>query len=764
MLELKGTYNKDCKVFINDVEEEAMSLIYSILNTKEFNGVPIRIMPDCLTIDSEILTSNGFKLIRELSFDDKIANFNPTDKKVSFNKPISIINRPMRIGEKIYSFTNKRGFSLSVSENHRMALKNNMGEVASNVDGFLTKEHYFNADGLYEAIEKYTDNEIRLICWIVGDGNIHVTHNKTSDCYRIKFGFKKDRKIKRLISLLDEEKIVYHIVKKNNKTFITINKKFSEKYIEYVSLLKKLPNDFIFLSKRQCDIFFNEMIQVDGDYESFIKHGTYRISSKDIDNINIISAVASLNYGLSSIKHKKISTSHNDILYYINIINANKLNYSKGGIHNSKFVRTELTDYTDNVVCVETDTGFFIARQNGMTFISGNCHAGKGIVIGFTAPINQYVSPSHVGVDIGCTITTCITDTKINKDDFPLIEHRIKKLIPMGFNVNPKSIVDEKDFFKFIRKEYSKAKSSWPEMILDIDVSEKYITSLLKKINMDEGLFYKSIGTVGGGNHFIEIGNCNGNYAFTVHCGSRNFGNKVCKYWENIASSNQVDKKLLKEKIQKLKKTVTDKTTLPKLIDELIEQEKSKTCSNGYLSGDNMSGYITDMVIAQAYAKYNHKVICDKILSIFKSINNASIVEVVQSVHNYIDINGDHMIRKGAIRAYKDEKMVVPFNMRDGLAICVGKSNPDWNFSCSHGAGRKLSRSKAKSTISIDEFKDSMKDIYTTSVCANTLDESPMAYKDTDTIISLISETCDILYMVKPIINIKSTDEEKNYK
>ena len=288
MLELKGTYNKDCKVFINDVEEEAMSLIYSILNTKEFNGVPIRIMPDCLTIDSKILTSNGFKLIRDLSFDDKIANFNPTDKKVSFNKPISIINRPMRIGEKIYSFTNKRGFSLSVSENHRMALKNNMGEVASNVDGFLTKEHYFNADGLYEAIEKYSDNEIRLICWIVGDGNIHVTHNKTSDCYRIKFGFKKDRKIKRLISLLDEEKIVYHIVKNNNKTFITINKKFSEKYIEYVSLLKKLPNDFIFLSKRQSDIFFNEMIQVDGDYESFIKHGTYRISSKDIDNINII--------------------------------------------------------------------------------------------------------------------------------------------------------------------------------------------------------------------------------------------------------------------------------------------------------------------------------------------------------------------------------------------------------------------------------------------------------------------------------------------
>ena len=165
------------------------------------------------------------------------------------------------------------------------------------------------------------------------------------------------------------------------------------------------------------------------------------------------------------------------------------------------------------------------------------------------------------------------------------------------------------------------------------------------------------------------------------------------------------------------------------------------------------------MVIAQAYAKYNHKLICDKILSIFKKINNAKIQEIIQSIHNYIDISGDHIIRKGAIRSYSGEKMVIPFNMRDGLAICIGKSNEDWNCSAPHGAGRIMSRSKAKSDLSMEDFQESMKGIYTTSVCRNTLDESPMAYKDMDIILNAIQDTCDVLYMIKPVINIKSTDE-----
>lgn len=391
--------------------------------------------------------------------------------------------------------------------------------------------------------------------------------------------------------------------------------------------------------------------------------------------------------------------------------------------------------------------------------IMPDVHTGKGIVIGFTAPITNGVSPSHVGVDIGCSITTYITNIPINKNDFPIIEHRIKKEVPMGINIHKTRQFEMKTFFKFMKSEFNKAQRTWEEMIEDFDISESGVTSFLNKLHMDEGKFYKSLGTVGGGNHFVEIGDYNGCYAFTVHCGSRNLGQKVCRYWENIASSSQVDNKLFKERLQDLKNNVKDKTRLPQLIEELKEELKSKMTSNGYLVGENLKGYLTDMVFTQAYAKFNHYVIGEIITSILKKIYpKLKVIETIQSIHNYVDMN-DHIIRKGAIRAYEGEKMVVPFNMRDGLAICVGKSNPDWNYSCSHGAGRKLSRGQAKKLINVDDFKKSMEGVYSTCIGYETLDESPMAYKDTDTIIDLISETCDIIDVVKPIINIKAGDK-----
>ena len=395
--------------------------------------------------------------------------------------------------------------------------------------------------------------------------------------------------------------------------------------------------------------------------------------------------------------------------------------------------------------------------------IMPDTHTGMGIVIGFTAPIVDAIAPSHVGVDIGCSITTYITNIPINADDFPVIEHRIKKEIPMGFNIHTTRQYDMKTFIKFMKKEFNKARSSWSDMINDFDVSENGISLFLRRLHMDEGVFYKSIGSVGGGNHFVEVGEYNGCYAFTVHCGSRNLGQKVCKYWDTIASSAQVDNKIFKEKLKELKNNTTDKTQLQTKIEELKEELKAKMTSNGYLVGENLKGYLTDMVIAQAYAKFNHQIIGEKIASIFKHIySKGKVVEVVQSIHNYVDMD-DHIIRKGAIRAYEGEKMVVPFNMRDGLAICVGKSNPDWNYSCSHGAGRKLSRSRAKREIAMSDFVASMEGIYTTSVNSNTLDESPMAYKDTNTIIDLIQDTCEILYIVKPLINIKSSESFTDY-
>lgn len=389
--------------------------------------------------------------------------------------------------------------------------------------------------------------------------------------------------------------------------------------------------------------------------------------------------------------------------------------------------------------------------------IMPDVHLGKNIVIGFSSNLTNYVSPSHVGVDIGCAVTLCITNASVNDEEFKLIEHRIKKEIPMGINIHKKRMFEMKDFIKFMKSEYNKANSTWGEMINEFDISEKGFTELCRRIGMDEGTFYKSLGTLGGGNHFLELGNLNGIYTFSIHSGSRNFGNKVCRYWEKIASSNQIDNKLFKEEVNKLKKSVKDKTTLPKLIAHLKSEYESRVCSNGYLSGENMKGYITDMVIAQAYAKYNHKIMIEIISNILLKINGGRVVDTIQSIHNYIDMN-DHIIRKGSIRSYSEERLLIPLNMRDGIAICVGKSNSDWNYSAPHGAGRKLSRSKAKSTITMEEFEKSMEGIYTTSVCKGTLDESPMAYKDSDEIINLISDTCDILEIVKPIINIKSSE------
>ena len=173
--------------------------------------------------------------------------------------------------------------------------------------------------------------------------------------------------------------------------------------------------------------------------------------------------------------------------------------------------------------------------------------------------------------------------------------------------------------------------------------------------------------------------------------------------------------------------------------------------------GDNMKGYITDMCIAQLYAQYNRNMIAKKIEDIFYKINQAKVVERITSIHNYIDLK-DHIIRKGAIRAYEGEKMVIPFNMKDGLAICEGKTNSDWNFTAPHGAGRLMSRAAAKKNLSMDDFKHKMEGIYTTSISKDTLDEAPMAYKSIDDIIDVIKESVDIIEIMKPIYNFKAAE------
>lgn len=352
--------------------------------------------------------------------------------------------------------------------------------------------------------------------------------------------------------------------------------------------------------------------------------------------------------------------------------------------------------------------------------IMPDTHAGKGIVVGFTCPVGTQVNPEHIGADIGCGIETIIFDRLLAKDDYPLFEQRIRKEIPMGKDLNDHRQFDMKDFCRFMRKELDRAIQSSDGLVLEIPFrTENDISSWCKSIHLEEKMFYKSIGTLGSGNHFIEL-----DYneelqmmGITIHTGSRNLGQKVCARWS-----------------------------------------KKAIATGGYLSGNLLQLYPTDMVIAQAYAKYNRRVILDKIAAIYRKMCKGKVIETISSVHNYIDF-GDMMIRKGAIRSYQGEKMVIPFNMRDGLAICSGKSNEDWNCSAPHGSGRRLSRNKAKESLSVDDFQQSMQGIYSTSICQATLDESPMAYKDTAEIVALIEPTCEILYFMRPEINIKDTGE-----
>lgn len=395
-------------------------------------------------------------------------------------------------------------------------------------------------------------------------------------------------------------------------------------------------------------------------------------------------------------------------------------------------------------------------------------HVGASGPCGLVATIGDYVCPEHIGVDIGCSVSMLILDKKVPVEKYAEFERRIKNKIPFGFNLNGKTIIDEKDFYKFLTNGFNKYRNYWPEMLMDLpnQVTEKWVSEQLKRLGMDEGVFYKSLGSVGGGNHFIEYDEQeDGDLAgVTLHFGSRNFGVKVCKYWmgkTNVALTKDEVKeytKLFKERYIKEHTDARGKRDMSGFKDalDLYLDTMSKDHIKGYLNGEALKGYLMDMVFAQLYAQYNH-------ITVQKTIKELLIkygikeVRTITSTHNFIDLH-DHTLRKSAIRAYAGEEMLVPFNMRDGVAICEGLSNPEWLNACAHGAGRKMSRSKAKEKVSMKEFEESMKNVYSTTVCKGTIDESPMAYKDTTEIKDLIQETCKIKFMMIPKINIKAAD------
>ena len=402
--------------------------------------------------------------------------------------------------------------------------------------------------------------------------------------------------------------------------------------------------------------------------------------------------------------------------------------------------------------------------------IMPDVHLGKGIVIGYSCPISidkDFINPEFIGVDIGCGVEMIFFDKPLEEKKYPQFERKIKKEIPTGFNINKQRQFEMKEFVKFVNSEVQKAYQTSKGAFNFIEFkTEDDFETWCKGFGMEFGTFIKSIGTLGGGNHMCEydVNDELGKYGFMVHTGSRNLGKMVCQKWVHASRGIDINPEERDKEIREFTANYTgDPMDIPAQVKKIREKYRIPD-SDGYLSGNNLRGYLTDMVIAQAYAKYNRMIILRKAAEVMNKINGAKVIDQVSSIHNYLDF-GDMTIRKGSIRAYEGERMIIPFNMKDGLAICEGKSNDDWNCSAPHGCGRALSRAAAKKKINLSDFQKQMSEagIYSTSVCQNTLDEAPDAYKPMSEIVELIKDTCDIQFFMKPRINIKATDGEKKY-
>lgn len=393
--------------------------------------------------------------------------------------------------------------------------------------------------------------------------------------------------------------------------------------------------------------------------------------------------------------------------------------------------------------------------------IMPDTHAGKGIVIGFTMPMTRLVNPNYIGVDIGCSVTAFKLNKRVEEERLPVLDHAIRRSVPMGMHIRKEKNYDDwwvEAYFEEVNRNIAAFQQEWTKRFGEqrepVLVDEAYINGLCKKIGIRRSMFYYSVGTLGGGNHFIELGESanDGSHYLTIHSGSRNFGLKVCNYHAKKMYRTTILPEEYHEEFRYITENTVPKSDIPAKIEEL-KRRYDVGKKEFLLEGEQMYDYLVDMVIAQTYARFNHRVMAR---AIFKDLgDDFHAVDMVYSMHNFIDTT-DWIIRKGAIRAYKGEKMVIPFNMRDGLLICEGRSNPDWNYSAPHGAGRVLARNKAFQTLDMDEFTREMEGIFSTSVCRQTLDESPMAYKDKDVIMEAIRDTAVIIDTVRPIMNIKA--------
>ena len=388
-----------------------------------------------------------------------------------------------------------------------------------------------------------------------------------------------------------------------------------------------------------------------------------------------------------------------------------------------------LDDKTKEQIKVLIDQDFM---KDVKVRIMADCHAGAGCVIGTTLEIKNKIVPNLVGVDIGCGML-CVNLEK-TQIDFEGLDNFIHNSIPAGMNVN-------KDITK-----------------------SNVVLEDLKCINEINKITYlkKSLGSLGGGNHFIEIDvNSKGEYYLVIHTGSRNLGKQVAEIYQNKAIQYHENK--LFNKKEAINKVITEykKTGRQKEIQAEIQRisqmyiQLSMPKELCYLEGSDFNDYMYDMDMCQKFATENRIEIARRITNYLGL--NIDELDKFETIHNYINMN-DKILRKGSISAYDNEIVLIPMNMRDGCIIAKGKSNSDYNYSAPHGAGRVMSRGEAFRTLTVEDFKKSMDGIYTTTANETTLDESPFVYKPMESILNNIKDTVDVLEIIKPVYNFKSAE------
>ena len=359
--------------------------------------------------------------------------------------------------------------------------------------------------------------------------------------------------------------------------------------------------------------------------------------------------------------------------------------------------------------------------------IMPDVHAGSGCTIGTTMTITDKVAPSLVGVDIGCGMETVKLSEK--EIDFAKLDNVIRTQIPSGESI----------------------RNTPHPLAAQIDLKELCCFSA---VNADRAML--SLGTLGGGNHFIEVDRDNEGYLYlVVHSGSRYLGVQTASYYRKLGwkTMNRLPNEARRELIERYKSEGR-----PQEIEKGLQKlENSLAASSdlpekyAYVEGQNLLNYIHDMRIVQRYAALNRQAMTRTIL------DGMGLTEIDRftTIHNYIDTE-NMILRKGSVSAQKGERLLIPINMRDGALICIGKGNPEWNCSAPHGAGRILSRTAAQNTLTVEEFRQEMEGIYTTCVAQSTLDESPMAYKGLDEILSQIGPTAEVVNQIKPVYNFKA--------